>query len=402
MPIYGMTKSTDDDAFLPKRPNVLGKIALGMPKPEKGPGKNLNEKMRFHSDTGWVSSAFQEIYGGLIVDSINIYFFYPTHEQTWDCGREERGDAGRLIRRCNRLWIEKELVMNQGLDKYNKPKTNYGHKTFKPGEKPCLVPYDPENPSLDCQHCSHVGRLSFYIREFYDRGIQGMFTLENHSKNNIPLLAQHLAQKEEELRAIGGDLCSSPVISPATQGLVPWVLRRYQKSIIKNIGGKSTRSLEWLVTVDINEQWLQEMKQQQLRQALALPSAPVQTERQLPMPPVEPFYAIKQRGTLPTIEELKQEISENSVDDIPLQTAVVEIVPEPDPDLQQRKDLNKRVIKILKDLSSRPESDMEKAKEFAKGLLQAEFEQDSIEFLSLEEYFEYVDKLECIAAEIQD
>lgn len=216
MPI---AKYQNKEASFPK----LGTLRKGAPKPERGPGRDLNY-FRFDPIDAQTGKDFADHYGDE-PRSINVFLPYATTDENFQCWQEEYS-ASELKHRCDGEFV------------YERDKrTGQLVKT----DRPC-----PGN-------CQEVGRLTVIIPELKRFAYVTVLTGSAHDLAELLSNLQAIEMLQRDLRGI------------------PMVLRRVKRMISTPMqDGKKRRVEKWLLNIEVAPQWARSMLTSMERHAMPL------------------------------------------------------------------------------------------------------------------------------------
>lgn len=202
----------------------LGSLRKGAPKPERGPGRDLNY-FRFDPIDEQTGREFTEIYGDE-PRSINVFLPYATTDENFQCWQEEYS-ASELKHRC-----DGEVVYERD------PRTGQLTKT----DTPC-----PGG-------CQEVGRLTVIIPELKRFAYVTVLTGSAHDLAELLSNLQAIEMLQRDLRGI------------------PMVLRRVKRMISTpdDRTGKRARREKWLLNIEVAPQWARSMLTSMERHAMPL------------------------------------------------------------------------------------------------------------------------------------
>lgn len=203
MAIKGLT---DRQASFPQ----IGILRKGAPKPERGPGRDL-DYFRFDTDDEAARAMFHQVYGNE-PRHINCYLPFSTAEENFFTAKEE-WKSGGLVHRCDgeicSIWQTKD--------------GSYSHEL-----KPC-----PGG-------CSPVGRLKIIVPELRRFAY---VTVQTTSINDIMTLQENLMAAEMVRH---GDLRG-----------IPFVLSRRPRQVsTPGQNGKRVRREKWLLSIEPAPAWV--------------------------------------------------------------------------------------------------------------------------------------------------
>jgi hypothetical protein len=202
----------------------LGTVRKGAPKPERGPGRDLNY-FRFDPIDEQTGKDFAEHYGHE-PRSINVFLPYATTDENFQCWQEEYS-ASELKHRC-----DGEVVYERN------PRTGQLEKT----DRPC-----PGG-------CQEVGRLTVIIPELKRFAYVTVLTGSAHDLAELLSNLQAIEMLQRDLRGI------------------PMVLRRVKRMISTpdDRTGKRARREKWLLNIEVAPQWARSMLTSMERHAMPL------------------------------------------------------------------------------------------------------------------------------------
>lgn len=182
----------------------IGNLHKGAPKPERGPGKDL-DCFRFTSDDPMVMAAFKAAYGSDHVKEIHVYLPYARQSDVYDYWYESWGGGKKLKYRCDgRNWVKWLLPDGKGYSREPKPcPICAGQQAAPQGEhKP-------------------TGRLALILPELLKAGIMGTVLLTTTSITDIySLNSTFLSIAQQRADGMGEDLRG-----------IEFILRRELRSI---------------------------------------------------------------------------------------------------------------------------------------------------------------------------
>lgn len=229
MPIIGLTNRP---AQLPR----IGTLHKGAPKPERGPGRDLDH-FRFDSDEQRAMEMFVAAYGSA-PRRINVYLPFPTTDQNFSAWRES-WTASRLNHRCDG---ETCYVYDSG-------------GALVSSGQPCP---DLGKPADDRHRCKQVGRLQIIIPELQRFAYVTVLTTSIH-----------------DIIAINEQLAAVEALRGSLQG-VPMILSRHERGIsMPKPDGSRTRATKWMLSIEVLPEWAALQLETMRRQALALPAPTV-------------------------------------------------------------------------------------------------------------------------------
>lgn len=202
----------------------LGKIRKGAPKPERGPGRDLNY-FRFDPIDAETGATFAEYYGDE-PRAINVFLPYATTDENFQCWQEEY-TASELKHRCDGEYCyERDQRTGQ------------------------LVKTDRSCPG----NCQQVGRLMVIIPELKRFAYATALTGSTH---DILELLSNL----QAIEAMRGDLRG-----------IPMVLRRVKRMISTpdERTGKRARREKWLLNIEVAPQYARSLLLSMERQAMPM------------------------------------------------------------------------------------------------------------------------------------
>lgn len=240
------------------------RVYKGDKKPEKGIGKDLEDKFRIECKNETINNIIKKHYGSMQPKSINVYLPYPDIDRCFPSTMESYNASGVEFR-CDgdRIYEETTQVEQNG----------HIYRQKNEVDKPCLA----DGLINRCPKCQKTGRLVFCIKEVFDSGFvnqSGMLTV--HSFTDLTALTAQLSRHLQLMSS----LCASPFPSPLTNGFIPFVLSRTQVDIKRPVldkangykrSGKYADGVAYAVSLDIDPEWLSAwMKWQQVEQIQAL------------------------------------------------------------------------------------------------------------------------------------
>jgi hypothetical protein len=238
MPIKGLT---DRGLSFPE----IGQIRKGAPKPERGPGKDLQYfRVTFDEREQEAAQIFVDRYG-TEPNEINIILPFNDIEQCWDAWLEAY-TAGRMVARSDgeRFVYLVDTKTGEVLVKNGEPYTPHRdlvgtYRNRKTGKE------EPIN-------CKPTGRLKVIIPELARAAYLTVLTTSVHDIGNIS--AQLEAFKKINNGRISG---------------IPLVLRRRPKKIsMPTSDGGRSRATKWMLSIEADPQWVKGMLMETKRLAL--------------------------------------------------------------------------------------------------------------------------------------
>jgi len=203
MPIVGLT---DRNAGFPQ----IGVLRKGAPKPERGPGRDL-EHFRFDGDDEDASLAFRSIYGDE-PRAVRVFVPYATTDENFEAWRED-WVASSLKHRCDGQICVRWLT---------------GNGSYSTEPIPC-----PGG-------CKQVGRLKVIIPELRRMAFVTVLTTSIHDIMEIHANLAALESARGDLRGI------------------PLILRRVPREIsTPNGDGKRVRRQKWLINIEAQPDWVE-------------------------------------------------------------------------------------------------------------------------------------------------
>jgi hypothetical protein len=246
MPIAGKTAPSIQEEVGDIRLTVVGRLWKGSAKGEKTAGKDLQNKFRFESGDE-NRRLFEEFYGSSYPESIRIYLPYNEADKVFETWNEAYTAQG-FKHRCNGDRIIQEMCPY----KVKSGKSEVTRWIRTDTDKPCQRGDRPI-----CDECGHQGRLFFYVRDLYDRlGSVKCFMMTVTGTHDISGFHEQLSA----LQAKYGSLMSSPIPSPFTYGMIPYILSRQEISISRPNGEARARGKAWVLTISEDPDWLEMMQ----------------------------------------------------------------------------------------------------------------------------------------------
>lgn len=262
MPIKGLTDCKAETYY--PRLQVSIRAYKGEKKPDKGIGKDLQDRFRIETKNETIAAIINNHYGSLQPKALNIYLPYPDVERVFPTTMERYGASG-IEFRCNGDYIYEETLLEE--------QNGHTYREKVEVNKPCLA-----NGKVNrCPKCQKTGRLIFVIREVFESGfVNKSAMLTVHSFSDLTALMSQLSRHQQLM----GSLSASPFPSPMTSGFVPFVLSRVQTDIKRPVldkaneykrTGKYSDGVAYPVSLDIDPQWLSAwMRWQQVEQIQSL------------------------------------------------------------------------------------------------------------------------------------
>lgn len=216
MAILGLT---DHPSRLPR----IGTIHKGAPKPERGPGRDLNY-FRLASEDPDLMMAWESAFGDKPT-SFPVYLAYDDPDNSFDTSREEFV-AGGLIHRCDGETCQIRLIDGK----------NYSREPA-----PCPYAQTKYTDSRE-RPCKPIGKLRVIVPEL--RRI-GVLELGTHSLHDIISLSSNISLYALLARQAGRPLSG-----------IPFILSRREREISTPSGttGRARRKVS-LVSLDIDPRW---------------------------------------------------------------------------------------------------------------------------------------------------
>jgi hypothetical protein len=201
-----------------------GTLRKGAPKPERGPGRDLNY-FRFDPIDEQTGKDFAEHYGDE-PRSINVFLPYATTDENFQCWQEEYS-ASELKHRCDGEFVYERDKRTGQLEKTDRP---------CPGG------------------CQEVGRLTVIIPELKRFAYVTVLTGSAHDLAELLSNLQAIEMLQRDLRGI------------------PMVLRRVKRMISTpdDRTGKRARREKWLLNIEVAPQWARSMLTSMERHAMPL------------------------------------------------------------------------------------------------------------------------------------
>lgn len=210
---------TDRPSRLPR----IGTIHKGAPKPERGPGRDLNY-FRLSSEDSDLMMAWESAFGDKPT-SFPVYLAYDDPDNSFDTSREEFV-AGGLIHRCDGETCQIRLIDGKNYSREPAPCPYAQTKYTDPRERPCKP----------------IGKLRVIVPEL--RRI-GVLELGTHSLHDIISLSSNISLYALLARQAGRPLSG-----------IPFILSRREREISTPSGttGRARRKVS-LVSLDIDPRW---------------------------------------------------------------------------------------------------------------------------------------------------
>jgi hypothetical protein len=201
-----------------------GTLRKGAPKPERGPGRDLNY-FRFDPIDEQTGKDFAEHYGDE-PRSINVFLPYATTDENFHCWQEEYS-ASELKHRCDGEFVYERNARTGQIERTDTP---------CPGG------------------CQEVGRLTVIIPELKRFAYVTVLTGSAHDLAELLSNLQAIEMLQRDLRGI------------------PMVLRRIKRMISTpdDRTGKRARREKWLLNIEVAPQWARSMLTSMERQAMPL------------------------------------------------------------------------------------------------------------------------------------
>ena len=245
MPIKGLT---DRGLSFPE----IGQIRKGAPKPERGPGKDLQYfRVTFDEREQEAERVFRQRYGDE-PDTINIFLPFNEIERQWDAWLEAYL-AGRMVARSDGEVIlylvdvkTGEILVKNGVDlKTGQP------RRYVEGQP--VGTWRSKAGKDEMIYLEPSGRLKVIVPELARAAYLTVITGSIHDIINIS------AQLEAFKRLNGGRISG-----------IPLVLRRRPKriSVPSDEGASRVRRTKWMLSVEADPEWVKMMLLETKRHAL--------------------------------------------------------------------------------------------------------------------------------------
>jgi hypothetical protein len=263
MPINRLKKQVDQNPKL----KVVYRLWKGTKKPpgdKKGSGRDLKAEYRFEGYDDNTARIFKQAYGKDTVSSLRIYLPFEHPDDVFDPWYAAYDQRLGLMRLCDGDNILRERVI---------PHDPQAHSYVVECNKPCLRSPDRSY----CGDCSHSGKFYFYIREMVESGsgfgCGGMMAISG--MNDVESLYSQLFAIYEKY----GSLRNAPMPSPATYGMIPYVLSRsktpFQRKGDEGKGEYTINTHYYAVTIAEDPEFMKDLLLYQRRdEFLAMMSDP--------------------------------------------------------------------------------------------------------------------------------
>lgn len=237
MPIKGLTNR-------PPQFPCIGQLRKGAPKPERGPGRDLDH-FRFDSDDERAREMFANAHGAQ-PRTVTVYLPYPTTDQNFSAWQES-WTAAQLNHRCDGEVCYSYDAGGQ----------------LAPNGQPCP---DKGKPSSDRNRCKQVGRLMVIVP-----------ALERFAYVTV------LTSSIYDIIALSEQLSAIEALRGSLKG-IPMVISRNEREIsMPKPDGSRARVKKWMLAIEVSPEWA--ALELQSMQRLALAAAP--TAGLLPAPAVQ-------------------------------------------------------------------------------------------------------------------
>ncbi|MEM1425060.1 MAG: hypothetical protein AAGF75_00695 [Cyanobacteria bacterium P01_H01_bin.130] len=169
----------------------LGRIFKGAPKPQKGPGQDL-DYFRVEAKDPAIAAAIRNIYSDRPT-SFNICLIHQDPAQAFNEQTGLFGQGQCYIRQCQ-----------GGRITYERDFSDYGKGRMMPADKPCHGCGTPECKLPDNEQCGLRGVLTFAILELMEQGIWGYFDISLSGEIETRRIPERLAGLYGSLGQIDG------------------------------------------------------------------------------------------------------------------------------------------------------------------------------------------------------
>jgi len=276
MPINGLTN-------VPKMFLKLGQIRKGEKVTVERDGKKYEKpvdldyfRVTFFADANKAAERFREAYGEKPRE-ISVRLAFPEVAEVWDANYEAYLKGGMYAKAASSpergaYWIfYRDFATGEIL-------IRGGFSTCPAGADILSKTLDLEAPLFSYQNnkgvmtpvfFEQVGRLNVVVPEIAEVAV-GYLEFRASSPRDIRNISAELAAYDMQARQIGKNITG-----------IPFILRRRQEDVTKNIDGKLSRGLSWVVHLDLGGEWAS--KALTVIERLALPEFIDAEVRELPL-----------------------------------------------------------------------------------------------------------------------
>lgn len=264
MPINGLTN-------VPKMFLKLGQIRKGEKVVVEKDGKSYEKpidldyfRVTFFQDAKRAEERFREAYGDKPKE-INVRLAFPEVSEVWDANFESYLRGGMYAKAASTpergpYWIfyrdfdSGDILIRDGLP------------TCPQGSEILAAPLDLSAPVFSYQSkkgemtpvfFDQIGRLNVVVPEVAEVAV-GYLEFRATSPRDIRNISAELAAYDMQARQIGRNITG-----------IPFILRRREEEVTKNINGKLSRGKSWVVHLDLGGEWA--LKALTVIERLALP-----------------------------------------------------------------------------------------------------------------------------------